>query len=44
MWSPYRQTQSEDVKEEKASKPSESGKADFMSKMVSAVKKWTLNK
>lgn len=39
MWSPYRQTQSEDAKEEKASKPSGSGKADFMSKMVSAVKK-----
>lgn len=44
MWSPYRQLKSEDAKEEKASKPSETGKADFMSKMVSAVKKWTLIK
>ncbi|PRS83103.1 MULTISPECIES: YlbD family protein [unclassified Bacillus (in: firmicutes)] len=34
MWSPYK-----GGKEEKASKPSELGKADFMSKMVSAVKK-----
>ena len=32
MWSPYRQSKSEDAKEEKASKPSETGKADFMSK------------
>lgn len=39
MWSPYRQAQSEEVKEEKALKQSEPTKADFMSKMVSAVKK-----
>ena len=44
MWSPYRQTQTEEAKEEKAAKQSEPGKADFMSKMVSAVKKWTLIK
>lgn len=41
MWSPYRQEPSEEGKEkkDKATKKSEPGKADFMSKMVSAVKK-----
>ncbi|OLP66573.1 hypothetical protein BACPU_08750 [Bacillus pumilus] len=38
MWSPYRQTQSDEGKDEKT-KQREPGKADFMSKMVSAVKK-----